>query len=42
MPSVLYVALQEADEIAVFVIDDAGKLTKQGEVPALAAPRSWR
>lgn len=34
MPSVLYVGLQDADKIAVFSIDDAGVLGKQGEVPA--------
>ena len=33
MPSVLYVGLQDADKIAVFSIDDAGTLGKQGEVP---------
>ncbi len=38
MPSVLYVGLQDADKIAVFSIDDAGKLGKQGEVPAAGGP----
>jgi hypothetical protein len=38
MPSVLYVALQEADRIAAFAINEAGKLTKQGEVPAPGGP----
>jgi 6-phosphogluconolactonase len=33
MPSVLYVGLQDADKIAIFSIDDAGTLGKQGEVP---------
>jgi 6-phosphogluconolactonase len=38
MPSVLYVGLQEADKIAVFSIDDAGKLSKQGEVTGVSGP----
>jgi 6-phosphogluconolactonase len=38
MPSVLYVGLQDADKIAVFSIDDAGKLGKQGEVAATGGP----
>jgi 6-phosphogluconolactonase len=38
MPSVLYVGLQDADKIAVFLIDEAGKLIKQGEVPAAGGP----
>ncbi|HEX3885122.1 MAG TPA: beta-propeller fold lactonase family protein [Stellaceae bacterium] len=38
MPSVLYVGLQDADKIAVFSIDDAGKLSKQGEVDAEGGP----
>jgi len=38
MPSVLYVGLQDADKIAVFSIDDAGKLDKQGEVAAEGGP----
>jgi 6-phosphogluconolactonase len=38
MPSMLYVGLQDADKIAVFAIDDAGKLTKQGEMPAPSGP----
>jgi len=38
MPNMLYVGLQDADKIAVFAIDDAGKLTKQGEMPAPGGP----
>lgn len=38
MPNMLYVGLQDADKIAVFSIDDAGKLSKQGEVPAAGGP----
>ena len=38
MPSMLYVGLQDADKIAMFAIDDAGKLTKQGEMPAPGGP----
>jgi 6-phosphogluconolactonase (cycloisomerase 2 family) len=38
MPSVLYVGLQEADKIAIFAIDEAGKLAKEGEVPAAGGP----
>jgi 6-phosphogluconolactonase len=38
MPTVLYVGLQDADKIAVFAIDAAGELTKQGEVPAPGGP----
>jgi 6-phosphogluconolactonase len=38
MPNVLYVGLQDADKIAVFAIDEAGKLTKQGDVPAPDGP----
>lgn len=38
MPNVLYVGLQDADKIAMFAIDDAGKLTKQGEMPAPGGP----
>ena len=38
MPNVLYVGLQDADKIAVFAIEEAGKLTKQGEVPAHGGP----
>jgi len=38
MPSVLYVGLQDADKIAVFSIDAAGKLAKQGEVAAAGGP----
>ena len=38
MPNVLYVGLQDADKIAMFAIDDAGKLTKQGEMPAPRRP----
>jgi 6-phosphogluconolactonase len=38
MPSVLYVGLQEADRIAVFAIDDEGRLAKKGEVPATGGP----
>jgi 6-phosphogluconolactonase len=38
MPSVLYVGLQDADKVAVFSIDEAGKLSKQSEVGALDGP----
>jgi 6-phosphogluconolactonase len=38
MPSVLYVGLQDADKIAVFSIDEAGKLAKQREVAAAGGP----
>jgi 6-phosphogluconolactonase len=38
MSGVLYVALQEANQIAVFAIDDAGKLAKQGEMPVAGGP----
>lgn len=38
MASVLYIGLQDADKIAVFKIDDAGKLAMQGEVPAPGGP----
>ena len=38
MPNMLYVGLQDADKIAVFSIDDAGRLGKQGEVPAEGGP----
>ncbi len=38
MPSVLYVGLQEADKIAVYTIDDSGKLAKQGEVATEGGP----
>jgi 6-phosphogluconolactonase len=38
MPSVLYVGLQEADKIAVFSIDEAGKLTEQSESAAAGGP----
>jgi 6-phosphogluconolactonase len=38
MPSVLYVGLQDADKIAVFSIDDAGKLARQSEVAATGGP----
>ncbi|HWB50429.1 MAG TPA: beta-propeller fold lactonase family protein [Stellaceae bacterium] len=38
MPGVLYVGLQDADKIAVFSIDDAGKLAGQGEVAAPGGP----
>ena len=38
MPSVLYVGLQDADKIAIFSIDDAGKLGKQSEVPVGGGP----
>lgn len=38
MPSVLYVGLQDADKIAVFSIDDAGKLSKQSEAAAIGGP----
>ena len=38
MTSVLYVGLQDADKIAAFSIDGAGKLSKEGETPAEAGP----
>jgi len=38
MPSVLYVGLQDADKIAVFTIDNAGKLAQKGEVAAAGGP----
>jgi 6-phosphogluconolactonase len=38
MPSVLYVGLQDADKIAVFSIDAAGKLSKQSEAAAPGGP----
>jgi 6-phosphogluconolactonase len=38
MPSVLYVGLQEADKIAVFSIDETGKLFKQSEAAAPGGP----
>lgn len=38
MPSMLYVGLQDADKVAVFSIDQAGKLAKQSEVPAPGGP----
>ena len=38
MPSVLYAGLQDAGKIAVFAIDDAGRLGKQGDVPAVGGP----
>ncbi|HEX5320378.1 MAG TPA: beta-propeller fold lactonase family protein [Stellaceae bacterium] len=38
MPSALYVGLQDADKIAVFSIDGAGKLAKQGEAAAAGGP----
>jgi 6-phosphogluconolactonase len=38
MPSVLYVGLQDADKIAVFSIDEAGKLGRQGDVSAEGGP----
>jgi 6-phosphogluconolactonase (cycloisomerase 2 family) len=38
MPSVLYVALQDADKVAIFAIDDAGKLAQHGEVAASGGP----
>jgi len=38
MPNMLYVGLQDADKIAVFSIDDAGRLAKQSEVPAAGGP----
>lgn len=38
MPSALYVGLQDADKIAVFSIDEAGQLTRQGEVPVPGGP----
>jgi 6-phosphogluconolactonase len=34
----LYVGLQDADKIAVFLIDDAGRLAKQSEVPVAGGP----
>jgi 6-phosphogluconolactonase len=38
MPSVLYVGLQDADKIAVFSIDGAGRLGKLGEVSVEGGP----
>jgi 6-phosphogluconolactonase len=38
MPSVLYVGLQDADKVAVFSIDGAGKLAKQNEVAVTGGP----
>jgi 6-phosphogluconolactonase len=38
MAGVLYVGLQDGNKIAVFSIDDAGKLAQQGEVPAEGGP----
>src|SRR5215469_1530624 len=38
MPNMLYVGLQDADKIAVFSIDDAGRLAKQSEVRAAGGP----
>src|SRR6185437_7920784 len=38
MPSALYVGLQDADKIAVFSMDGAGKLAKQGEAAAAGGP----
>jgi 6-phosphogluconolactonase len=38
MPSMLYVGLQDADKIAVFSIDNAGKLAEQDEVAAAGGP----
>jgi 6-phosphogluconolactonase len=38
MPSMLYVGLQEADRIAVFAIDDEGRLAREGEAPAAGGP----
>src|ERR1051326_7744868 len=38
MPTMLYVGLQDADKVAVFSIDNAGKLAAQGEVPAAGGP----
>ena len=38
MPNVLYVGLQDADKVAVFSIDDAGKLVKQSEMAAAGGP----
>jgi 6-phosphogluconolactonase len=38
MTSVLYVGLQDADKIAIFSIDDTGKLGKQGGMPAEGGP----
>jgi 6-phosphogluconolactonase len=34
----LYVGLQDADKVAVFAIDEAGKLAKESEVPAAGGP----
>ena len=38
MPSMLYVGLQDADKVAVFSIDEAGKLAKESEVAAAGGP----
>lgn len=38
MPSMLYVGLQDADKVAAFAIDEAGKLAKRSEVPAAVGP----
>ncbi|MGH7093195.1 MAG: lactonase family protein [Stellaceae bacterium] len=38
MPGVLFVGLQEADKIAVYSIDGAGKLARQSEVAAAGGP----
>ena len=38
MPSVLYVGLQDTDKIAVFSIDDAGKLARLSEAAATGGP----
>ncbi|HKT54181.1 MAG TPA: beta-propeller fold lactonase family protein, partial [Caulobacteraceae bacterium] len=38
MPSMLYVGLQDADKVAVFSTDAAGKLAKEGEVAAAGGP----
>ena len=38
MPSVLYVGLQDADKIAVFSIDEGGKLSRQSEAAASGGP----
>ena len=38
MPSALYVGLQDGDKIAVFLIDDSGRLARRGEVPAAGGP----
>ncbi len=38
MRCVLYVGLQDADKIAVYSIDGAGKLARQDEVPAVGGP----